>query len=126
MTAVDGRTQITLRVMRMDTAVNSGNSGGGLFNHAGELIGIGADLMRAAAEKAGYAVSFTPIEEDTLKVRAWLETLDVNSLTMSDKAIVDEMNMIYFMMTASQKAFISEELAAKLVAAVDKLAAMQA
>ena len=33
----------------------------------GELIGIGADLMRAAAEKAGYAVSFTPIEEDTLK-----------------------------------------------------------
>ena len=33
----------------------------------GELIGIGADLMRAAAEKAGYAVSFTPIEENTLK-----------------------------------------------------------
>ena len=66
------------------------------------------------------------IESDTQKVLEWLTTLDVEALTIADKAIVDEMNMLYFMLTASQKAFISEELAAKLVAAVDKLAALQA
>ena len=33
----------------------------------GEIVGIGVDLMRAAAEKAGYAVSFRAIEEKTLK-----------------------------------------------------------
>ena len=66
------------------------------------------------------------IESDTQKVLDWLTALDVEALTIADKAIVDEMNMLYFMLTASQKAFISEELAAKLVAAVDKLAALQA
>lgn len=40
MTAVDNRTKISLRVIRTDTAVNSGNSGGGLFNDEGKLIGI--------------------------------------------------------------------------------------
>ena len=33
----------------------------------GEVTGIGVDLMRAAAEEAGYAVTFRAIEEDTLK-----------------------------------------------------------
>ncbi len=32
-----------------------------------EIIGIGADLMRLAAEEAGFAVSFRAIGEDTLK-----------------------------------------------------------
>lgn len=40
MTAVDNRTKISLRVIRTDTAVNSGNSGGGLFDDSGKLIGI--------------------------------------------------------------------------------------
>lgn len=40
MTAVDNRTKISLRVIRTDTAVNSGNSGGGLFDDTGKLIGI--------------------------------------------------------------------------------------
>lgn len=40
MTAVDERTKISLRVIRTDTAVNSGNSGGGLFDDTGKLIGI--------------------------------------------------------------------------------------
>lgn len=40
MEGADGVTAIQIRVMRMDTAVNSGNSGGGLFNKRGELIGI--------------------------------------------------------------------------------------
>ena len=32
-----------------------------------EIVGIGVDLMRTAAEEAGYAVTFIPIEEKTLK-----------------------------------------------------------
>lgn len=40
MTAPDGITLVEFRVMRIDTAVNGGNSGGGLFNSKGELIGI--------------------------------------------------------------------------------------
>lgn len=40
MEGADGATEIQIRVMRTDTAVNSGNSGGGLFNSKGELIGI--------------------------------------------------------------------------------------
>jgi len=40
MTGADEVTQCEFRVMRIDTAVNGGNSGGGLFNTKGELIGI--------------------------------------------------------------------------------------
>lgn len=36
---IDGTTRY-YRAMRIDTAIYSGNSGGGLFNNAGELIGI--------------------------------------------------------------------------------------
>ena len=62
------------------------------------------------------------IEEDTQMLIDWLSTLNVDALTAADKATVDSMNMIYFMMSSSQKAFIPEESVAKLVAAVDKLA----
>ena len=64
------------------------------------------------------------IEPDTQKLLDWLTTLDVDALTAADKDIVSDMNMIYFIMSDSQKAFISEEYIAKLVAAVDKFAAM--
>lgn len=57
MTAVDNRTTITLRVMRTDTAVNSGNSGGGLFDANGKLIGIvNAKMNTSNAENIAYAI----------------------------------------------------------------------
>ena len=57
MTASDGVTSVTMRVMRIDTAVNSGNSGGGLFNVAGELIGIvNAKIIAENVENIGYAI----------------------------------------------------------------------
>lgn len=47
----------TNRVIRVDTAVNSGNSGGGLFNLSGELIGIvNAKVVDEAVENIGYAI----------------------------------------------------------------------
>lgn len=39
-TGVDNVTDVNFRVLRIDTAINGGNSGGGLFNENGELIGI--------------------------------------------------------------------------------------
>jgi len=40
MKAADNTTEVEFRVMRIDTSINGGNSGGGLFNVNGELIGI--------------------------------------------------------------------------------------
>ncbi len=48
---------VQLRVMRVDAAVNSGNSGGGLFNSKGELIGIvNAKIADTSVENIGYAI----------------------------------------------------------------------
>ena len=45
------------RVIRIDTAVNSGNSGGGLFNASGELVGIvNAKTSDTSIEGIGYAI----------------------------------------------------------------------
>ena len=57
MTAADNTTSVDFRVMRVDTAINSGNSGGGLFNNAGELIGIvNAKIIDSSIENIGYAI----------------------------------------------------------------------
>lgn len=47
----------TYRVIRIDAAVNGGNSGGGLFNASGELIGIvNAKIVSSDVENIGYAI----------------------------------------------------------------------
>ena len=57
MTAADNYTEVDFRVMRIDTAVNSGNSGGGLFNSEGKLIGIvNAKIIDENVENIGYAI----------------------------------------------------------------------
>lgn len=55
MEGADGMTEIELRVMRIDTAVNGGNSGGGLFNSRGELIGI-VNAKLTDSENMSYAI----------------------------------------------------------------------
>ena len=55
--AADEKTAITIRVMRIDTAVNEGNSGGGLYNAEGNLIGIvNAKTSSEEVENIGYAI----------------------------------------------------------------------
>lgn len=57
MQAADNSMVIEMRVMRTDAAVNSGNSGGGLFNSQGQLIGIvNAKVISNTVEGMGYAI----------------------------------------------------------------------
>jgi len=57
LTAPDEITLMSLRVFRIDTPVNPGNSGGGLFNGKGELIGIvNAKYMDGETDNIGYAI----------------------------------------------------------------------
>ena len=52
--------KVSMRVIRIDTPVNSGNSGGGLYNDKGQLIGIvNAKIMRSNVENIGYAIPST-------------------------------------------------------------------
>ncbi len=57
MTGADEKTAINLRVIRTDAAVNEGNSGGGLFNAKGEIIGIvNAKITDTSVDNIGYAI----------------------------------------------------------------------
>ena len=57
MVAADEKTSVTFRLMRIDTAVNEGNSGGGLFNDKGELIGIvNAKIISSGIDNIAYAI----------------------------------------------------------------------
>ena len=51
------------RVIRTDAAINGGNSGGGLFNTKGELIGIvNAKSVSTEIDNMGYALPITQVE----------------------------------------------------------------
>lgn len=52
LTAADETTEITIREIRTDTELNHGNSGGGLYNTEGELIGI---VNAGKDEDSGYS-----------------------------------------------------------------------
>ncbi len=57
MTASNGTGEVDFRVIRTDAPVNSGNSGGGMYNDKGELIGIvNAKISSSEVENIGYAL----------------------------------------------------------------------
>lgn len=57
LTLADNATTGSLRVMRIDAAVNSGNSGGGLFDSNGKLVGIvNAKVQSTKIENIAYAI----------------------------------------------------------------------
>ena len=52
----------TMTLLRTSAAVNSGNSGGGLFNLNGELIGIvNAKISASSVDNIGYAIPSTTV-----------------------------------------------------------------
>lgn len=57
MTAADGVSTVSFRVVRVDAGINSGNSGGGLFDENGNLVGIvNAKMVDEEIEAMGYAI----------------------------------------------------------------------
>ena len=57
MSSLDEKKYVKHRVIRVDTAVNSGNSGGGLFDSNGKLIGIvNAKISDESIENIAYAI----------------------------------------------------------------------
>ena len=57
LTAADERTTVSVRVMRLDAAVNSGNSGGGLFDMNGDWIGVvNAKASSSSIDNIAYAI----------------------------------------------------------------------
>ncbi len=64
MVGADGRTAISLRVMRTSAAVNEGNSGGGLYSADGRLIGIvNAKRTGDDIDNIGYAIPINLAEK---------------------------------------------------------------
>lgn len=57
MDALDSSDKVNMRVIRSDAAINSGNSGGGMFNSRGELLGIvNAKVVSSGVENIGFAI----------------------------------------------------------------------
>ncbi len=102
MTGADGATLVTMRLMRIDTAVNSGNSGGGLFNDRGELIGIvNAKLVDDGVENIGYAIPLSVVKGAADNIidncygtdcRSVMRAMLGITVTMSDSKAVYDVN----------------------------------
>ena len=63
MASTDGQRTVDYRVMRTDAAINSGNSGGALFDANGKLIGItNAKYASEDVDNVGYALPITQVK----------------------------------------------------------------
>ncbi len=121
MTAADGKTSINMRLMRIDTAVNGGNSGGGLFNNKGELIGIvNAKLQDSSIDNIGYAIPSniaTAVADNILFYndgKMYRSLLNVQVKTVESSAVYD---------TENGKVHIRETVAVDEIATVNPVSA---
>ena len=104
MTSTDGKRTVSYRVLRTDAAINHGNSGGGLFNAQGELIGItNAKSVADETDNMGYALPITQVrylldnilenavnDENGYALRAWLGVeayIDASTASLVDKKL---------------------------------------
>ncbi len=92
---------VNLPVMRIDTAINSGNSGGGLFNDKSELIGlVNAKVVASGIEGVGYALPADLVSsladciiDTAVKGVANKCVLGVSLKVVSSKAVLDLNNL---------------------------------
>ena len=80
MKIADGSKSVSMRVMRIDCAINRGNSGGGVFDGEGKLIGIvNAKLSESDVDGIGYAIP--------ISVAAGIADLIIDSCNGTDSMI---------------------------------------
>ncbi len=112
MDAIDGSGDVDMLELRTDAVVNHGNSGGGLFNAAGELVGIvNARSEADGVEGIGYAI---PVNH----VLAVAENITANGGKLKQARLgitvaTEESRSVYD--PVSGRAFISEKVVTKSV-----------
>lgn len=96
--------RIQFRVMRTDSAINGGNSGGGLFNSKGELIGINnAKNIEEETDNIGYSLPSNNVKYvvenilDNYGVGGYVSraTLGVNLSIVESGMYLDETGKIF-------------------------------
>lgn len=86
MQACDNVSIVSYRLLRVDSAINSGNSGGGLFGEDGRLIGIvNAKVSSSSVENIGYAI---PSNIATYVADNIIETCDGETVTSPKKCML--------------------------------------
>ena len=94
----DGSTR-TMNLLQTDASVNSGNSGGGLFNQYGELVGIVvAKSQGFSVEGLGFAIPINDISEviDDLIAYGYARgriALGVTLITITDEQVAASYNL---------------------------------
>jgi serine protease Do len=77
---------ISLRVIRIDAAVNHGNSGGGLYNEQGKLVGIvSAKEVSEDIDNMGYAIPSDLVER---LAKSIIHHCNGSDKTQTDKALM--------------------------------------
>lgn len=80
--SLDDKTESEYRVVRTDTAINGGNSGGGLYNYDGKLVGIvNAKDVSEEIENMGYALPASTVRRVVARLLANANKTSSGSLT---------------------------------------------
>lgn len=102
MTAADGSTSISPRAIRVSAIINQGNSGGGLFNKKGELLGIVfAKNVEDYVEGMGYALPISNVSglADSIIERCDGRTVNTKKARMG----------VYTYVSYAEQRFITED-----------------
>lgn len=93
---VDG---VTMTLLQTNAAINSGNSGGGLFNMAGELIGVvNAKYSAAGVEGLGFAIPIDSAFEDSFRdllAYGYIRGIPSLGLTLVEHTGGNFLNVVY-------------------------------
>ena len=85
---------IVMTLLQTSAAINSGNSGGGLFNMAGELIGVvNAKYSATGVEGLGFAI---PIDTAIQSVRSLLDYGYIKGIPSLGATIIDSTMQVSF------------------------------